>query len=352
MFDINKFLLDLINSLKESRYSFATSLIKSNHPLDIQDDEGKTALMFAIIKNKDDIIDLILESDNCDNKSLAILDRYGDNALSLTIKLDRGESILHKILKRMKYNLYKEIDDEIQKCRVEITELELEQLSIDFNLEAALSNLNFKVNPIDILKAKKMKLEEDAIALNNGISWTGDNMNILGINVAIKVAEKKGNFKLIEILKLPPAERVILKKTSNIKRVFKKPSSLSRRRNLTPDERRLREETEKMKKTIDKRSREQKLRREKLMSEKRKGYISDVDDDSDIDLGEILKNLKSRQIKKNSKKSKKKSKRRNRSKSKNKIKKSKKSKNSKRMNKSKIKNKKSKKKKNKIKKSK
>jgi len=329
MFDINKFLLDLINSLKESRYSFAISLIQSNHPLDIQDSEGKTALMIAIVKNKIDIIDLILESEICDNKSLSILDKYGDNVLSLAIKMDRGKSILEKILKRMKYNLYKEIDDEIQKCRMEITELELEQLSIDFNLEAALSNLNFKVNPIDILIAKKMKLEEDAIALNNGISWLGDNMNSLGINIAIKVAEEKHNYDLVELLKLPPSERVILKKVSNIKRVYKRPSTV-KRGPRTPDERRVYEEEERKRKTIEKRSQEQKLGREKLLSQKRMGYISDMDD-SDVD-GSVIKRGKRGKNKIRSKRSKrgKISKKKSRSKKKKTSKKKKSSKKSKR----------------------
>jgi hypothetical protein len=291
-------MLDLIISLKELRYSFAIALIKSNYPLYIQDEEGKTALMIAISQNKNDIIDLILESNSCDNKSLSIVEKYGDNVLSLCIKLNRDVVILQKILERMKYNLYKELDEEILKCKSEITSLELEQLSIDFNLETIMSNLKIKVNPIDILKSKKIKLEEDLELLNNGISWIDDNMNTLGINhaiqVAIKFCEKTKNDELLNLLVVPPPGRVVLKKINNVKRVYKRPSPKIR----TLAERRTHEEEEKKKKAIEKRSMEQKLRREKMLS-KRRNYGSDTDD-SEID-GRIIKSKSKRKSKSKSK---------------------------------------------------
>ncbi len=277
MYDINKFLLDLVNSLNESKYSWASALIKSYHPLDIQDEKGRSALMIAIAHNKNDIIDLILESNSCDNKSLSISDKYGDNALSLVIRLERDPIILKKILKRLKYNLYKEIQEEIMKCHTEITNLELEQLSIDFNLEAAMGGLSF-INPIDILKTKKIKLEEDLVKLNNGISWIDDNMNTLGINHAIKIARDKNNLELVNLLSVPPPEHVVIQ-INRIKRILKKPSS---RKIRTPEDRRKHEEEEKRRKTIEKRSQEQKLRREKLLSGRRMGNSSDSED-SEID---------------------------------------------------------------------
>jgi hypothetical protein len=283
MYDINKFLLDLVNSLNESKYSWASALIKSYHPLDIQDEKGRSALMIAITHNKNDIIDLILESNTCDNKSLSVIDKYGDNALSLSIRLERDPIILKKILKRLKYNLYKEIQEEIMKCQTEITNLELEQLSIDFNLEAAMGGLSF-INPIDILKTKKIKLEEDLVKLNNGISWVDDNMNKLGITHAIKVTRDKNNMELINLLSVPPPEHVVIQ-INRIKRVFKKPST---RKIRTPEDRRKHEEEEKKKKTIEKRSQEQKLRREKLLSGRRMRHSSDSED-SEID-GKIGKN--------------------------------------------------------------
>ncbi len=295
MYDINKFLLDLVNSLNESKYSWTSALIKSYHPLDIQDEKGRSALMIAIAHNKNDIIDLILESNTCDNKSLSISDKYGDNALSLSIRLERDPIILKKILKRLKYNLYKEIQEEIVKCQTEITNLELEQLSIDFNLEAAMGGLSF-INPIDILKTKKIKLEEDLVKLNNGISWVDDNMNKLGITHAIKVARDKNNMELVNLLSFPPPEHVVIQ-INRIKRVFKKPST---RKIRTPEDRRKHEEEEKKKKTIEKRSQEQKLRREKLLSSRRMRHSSDSED-SEID-GKIGKIGKINKITKKSRK--------------------------------------------------
>jgi hypothetical protein len=288
--DMRNVLLDLINSLKNNNYSFATALIKSGSPLDIQDDEGKTALMIAILKNRNDIVDLILDSDNCTNKSLTMVDNFKDSALTLAIKFDR-DTVVEKILKKLKYNLYQEIQQEITKCQMDITQLEIEQLTLDFNLESAMTNLNVGINPIDLLKMRKAKLEEDLVVLNDGVSWLDDNMDKLGINEAIKVTQKLNKSHIERLLIRPSSEHVVLKRVSNIKRVLKRPTR--RPSSMSIEERRKLEEDDRKKNLIRKRSQEQKKKREALSTSRRMGKYDSDADVSDMD-GRSRRRTKSR----------------------------------------------------------
>jgi len=307
--------LDLINSLKDNKYSYAISLIVNGIPLDTQDDEGKTALMIAILQHKNDIIDLILHSYNCTNKSLIMIDNLKDSALTLAIRID-SDTVVEKILKKFKYNLYQEIQQEITKCKTDITQLELEELGLSFNIEAAMNKLNVGENQIDLLKEQKAKLEEDLTVLNDGVSWLDDNMDKLGINDAIIVSKTLNKPFIERLLIRPSSEHVVLKRVSNIKKVFKKTS-----RPRSVDEKRRRDEEENMKNLIGQRSKEQKKKRETLSSSRRMGKRDS--DDSDMDgRRRKIRRTKSRRRRSKSRRSKtkirrsKKKRRRSRSKSK------------------------------------
>ena len=61
------------------------------------------------------------------------------------LKLSFRQTQFKKILKKFKYNLYQEIQQEITKCQMDITQLEIEQLTLDFNPLYDISNLENKL---------------------------------------------------------------------------------------------------------------------------------------------------------------------------------------------------------------
>ena len=156
---------------------------------------------------------------------------------------------------------------------------------------------------------RKAKLEEDLVVLNDGVSWLDDNMDKLGINEAIKISKKLNKPYIERSLIRPPSEHVVLKRLSNIKRVLKRPTR--RPSSMSVEDRRKRDEEERMKKLIGQRSKEQKKKREALSTSRRMGKYDSDADESDMDgRRRRLRRTKSRRILSKSKKRRTKSKRR------------------------------------------
>jgi hypothetical protein len=163
-----------------------------------------------------------------------------------------------------------------------------------------MTKLNVEVKPIDMLKMKKAKLEEDLVVLNDGVSWLDDNMDKLGINEAIRVSQKLNKPYIERLLTKPPSEHVVLKRVSNIKRVLKRPTR--RPSSMSIEERRKIEEDDRKKNLIRKRSQEQKKKREALSASRRMGKYDSDADVSDMDGRRRRSKIKSRRRRTKSKK--------------------------------------------------
>lgn len=212
---IRSYELHLINLIKERRLSDAIELVvKTHHPLEFQDDDGRTALILAIQNNNMDLVDLMLNEDNCTNNVLSRRERMGYTALDIAI-LKTDYDLIRKILKKIKYNTYVELTNEIDKYTGDIVAEELSNLALTFELSNVMNRMTVEESP---LKIHKQKLEVDRSILNSGMSWLEGRVDL---SCAISLAEKRGDATALELLSRPPPEPVVVKEKPKLQRILK-----------------------------------------------------------------------------------------------------------------------------------
>ena len=224
---LKDYVLTLINDIKSGKYNTVVDLLKIHFPLQFQDELGKTALISVMEsyrltnEQKNSLIDMILDEEQLSNDILSLKDKFGKTALSIAVE-NRDYELMRKILKKIKYNAFKSLTEEIQKCESDIVSEELSNMALSFDMTSAINRLSVTESPLKILKNK---LEIDRNFLDNGINWPAGKVCL---DVSMKLADKNRDEIALNLLEKPPVEPVVLKVASYMKRVFKRPTPKSR----------------------------------------------------------------------------------------------------------------------------
>lgn len=234
-------------------------------------DTGKTPLIYAIEYGIDDIAQRILEK-NISIDDINAVDNDGKTAFIYAVEKNKPE-ICKLIVKKIKYNLIKELTEKIDNIkRTETDDLLSELFSSKASLEKKeddLSDLLHSFGAVKIGKTKEEKLQEDIKNMIKGIEWPEDLLYKVGsenVSGYFFKKELKGKLEpyeeeLQKIIETPPEGNIILPAKNKFKSAIVRKSP--QKRKFIPKDRR-----SDYKKTIDPEA--ERRRREQRSLEERK----------------------------------------------------------------------------------